>query len=52
MLSKALQSARAQTAALLKTESRFFRTSQALGNKFNVFIDGKPVSVSLLPSIL
>jgi len=22
-----------------------FRTSQALGNKFNVFIDGKPIQV-------
>lgn len=26
-----------------------FRTSQALGNQFQVYIDGKPVTVSLTP---
>ena len=32
--------------ALLVSPTRFFRASQAMNKNFNVYIDGKPVSVS------
>jgi hypothetical protein len=31
--------------ALLSQQMRLFRTSSALGNKFNVYVDGKAVEV-------
>lgn len=35
--------ATANASLLFKQQARYFRTSQPLGNKFNVYIDGKPV---------
>lgn len=44
MLRKALKAANSAN-SFFKNQPKFFRTSQVLNNKFNVFIDGKPVQV-------